>query len=159
VNRWRVILAAAVIFAAGAGTGAIVTRTYAPKIVNVKRTHVSPPLPIGSERRQEYIARLDREVQLTPGQRSQVETILEESQKRMKAIWEPMEPQVKDEYRRTRREISEILTPEQQAKMKQWRKDRDGKGDDKKDGKTGDKSLNGEKPEVQRNCSKSNCFY
>ena len=159
MNRWRVILAAAVIFAAGAGTGAILTRTYAPKIVNVKRTHVSPPLPIGSERRQEYIARLDGEVQLTTEQRSQVETILEESQKRMKALWEPMEPQVKDEYRRTRREISEILTPEQQAKMKKWRKDRDEKKDDKKDGNGGEKLVNGDKPEAQRNCSKMNCYY
>jgi Spy/CpxP family protein refolding chaperone len=144
VNRWRVILAAVVIFLAGVATGAVVVRTYAPKIV--KRTHVSPPLPIGNDRRQEYIAKLDRELQLTPEQRGKIEMILAASQKRMKGIWEPMEPQVKEEYRRTRREISEILTPEQQEKMKQWRK-----------GDKGDINKPGEKPEAQRNCTKANC--
>ena len=144
MNRWRVILAAIVIFGAGVATGAVVVRTYAPKIV--KRTHVSPPLPIGHDRRQEYIAKLDRELQLTPEQRAKIETILADSQKRMKEIWEPMEPQVTEEYRRTRREISEILTPEQQEKMQQWRK-----------GDKGDSKKSSEKPEAQRKCTKDSC--
>ena len=144
MNRWRVILAAIVIFAAGVASGAVVVRTYAPRIV--KRTHVSPPLPIGHDRRQEYISKLDRELQLTPEQRAKIETILADSQKRMKELWEPMEPQVKEEYRRTRREISETLTPEQQEKMQQWRK-----------GEKGDNKKGGEKPEAQRNCTKNSC--
>lgn len=148
MNRWRVILAATVIFLTGFATGGVVVRTYAPKIV--KRTHVSPPLPIGHDRRQEYIAKLDRELQLTPEQRAKVEAILAESQKRMKEIWDPMEPQVKEEYRRTRREISDILTPEQQEKMKQWRKG------EKVEPKPGEKPS-GEKPEAQRNCTKTSC--
>ena len=149
MNRWRVILATVVIFLAGAATGGVVVRTYAPKIV--KRTHISPPLPIGQDRRDEYLAKLDRELQLTPQQRQKVEAILCESQKRMKEIWEPFEPEVKEEYRRTRREISEVLTPEQQAKMKQWRKDKDNNKD---------ASKGGEKPTgsaTQRNCSKDSC--
>ena len=154
MNRWRVILAAAVIFLAGVGTGAVVTRTFAPRIV--KRTHVTQPLPTGPDRRQEYISRLDRELQLSPEQRAKAESILAESQKRMKEIWEPMEPQVKEEYRRTRREISEILSPDQQAKMKQWRKDRDNR-DDKKDESQGEKLIDGEKPKAQRKCSSSCC--
>lgn len=147
VNRWRVILAAAVIFLAGAGTGGVLVRSYAPKVV--KRLHVSPPLPTTPERRSEYISKLDREVQLTPAQRTVVEEILAASQKRMKLLWEPMEPQVKEEYRRTRREISEILTPEQQEKMKHWRKDRD------KDGKESWKGTN--KVESQKRCAKPDC--
>lgn len=147
MNRWRVILAAAVIFLAGVATGAVVVRTYAPRVV--KRTHISPPLPIGHDRRQEYISKLDRELQLTAEQRTRVEGILADSQERMKQIWEPMEPQVKEEYRRTRREISEILNPEQQAKMKQWRKDKDNsKAMEKKD-----------KSESQRNCTKDACCF
>ena len=147
MNRWRVILAAIIIFSAGAATGGLLVRTYAPKIV--KRTHVSPPLPIGHDRRQEYISKLDRELQLNPEQRVKIETILADSQKRMKEIWEPMEHQVKEEYRRTRREISEVLTPEQQEKMKQWRK-----GEKGENNKPGEKS---EKPEAQRNCTKDSC--
>jgi Spy/CpxP family protein refolding chaperone len=148
VNRWRIILAAAVIFCAGAGTGAIVARNYAPKIV--KRTHVSPPLPLSHDRREEYISKLDREVQLTAEQRGQVERILAASQKRMKQIWEPLEPEVKEEYRRTRREISEILTPEQQAKMSKWKKDNGKK--DQKPNETGQSP--GEGSEKQKCCVK-----
>jgi hypothetical protein len=151
VNRWRVILATIVIFLAGAATGGVVVRTYAPKIV--KRTHISPPLPIGQDRRDEYLTKLDRELQLTSDQREQVAAILSESQTRMKQLWEPVEPQVKEEYRRTRREISDVLTPEQQAKMKQWRKDKDGKeGKDR----SGEKSTN---TATQRNCSKDSCCW
>jgi Spy/CpxP family protein refolding chaperone len=147
VNRWRIILATVVIFLAGAATGGIVVRTYAPKIV--KRMHISPPLPIGQDRRDEYLAKLDRELQLTPDQRVQVAAILSESQTRMKELWEPVEPQVKEEYRRTRREISEVLTPEQQAKMKQWRKDKD---------KDGSKSAeNPTNTATQHHCSKDSC--
>ena len=145
MNRWRVILATVVIFLAGAATGGVVVRTYAPRIV--KWTDISPPLPIGQHKKDEYLAKLDRELQLTPEQRQKVAAILSESQTRMKEMWEPLEPQVKEEYRRTRREISEVLTPEQQAKMKQWRKDKD-------------KTKPGEKPAgtaTQRNCTKDSC--
>ena len=50
----------------------------------------------------------------------------------------------KGEYRRTRREISEVLNPDQQAKFKSWRKgdkgDKDGKsaGENKQVQKSGD---------------------
>jgi hypothetical protein len=148
VNRWRIILAAAVIFCAGGATGALLVRTYAPKIV--KRVHVSQPLPISPDRRQEYIDKLDREVSLNAEQRLQVEQILAASQKRMKQIWEPLEPQVKDEYRRTRREISDVLTPEQQAKMSKWRKD--WKKDENRS-KDGAKSPT-EPPEKQKCCAR-----
>ncbi len=148
VNRWRIILAAAVIFLTGAATGGLLVRTYAPKVV--KRTHVSEPLPTTNDRRNEYITKLDREVQLTAEQRTQVEQILAASQKRMKQIWEPLEPEVKEEYRRTRREISEILTPEQQAKMAKWKKEM--KKDDSRT-KDGAKMTN-EAAEKQKCCNK-----
>ena len=146
MNRWRVILATIVIFLAGAAAGGVVVRTYAPRIV--KWTEISPPLPIGKHRLEEYLAKLDRELQLTPEQRQKVAAILAASQTRMKELWEPVEPRVKEEYRRTRREISEVLTPEQQAKMKQWRKDKENKD------KSGEKLPN---TAAQRNCTKDSC--
>ena len=153
MNRWRVILAAAVIFLAGVGTGAVVVRTYAPKIV--KRTHISPPLPIGEDRRREYVDKLDRELHLTMDQRAQVEEILVQSQDRMKTIWDPIAGEVKDEYRRTRKEIWEILTPEQQAKMKTWRKgDKGDKGD-----KDNSKPFEKKEEASQRNCTKDACCF
>ena len=153
MNRWRVILAAAVIFLAGVGTGAVVVRTYAPKID--KRTHISPPLPIGEDRRREYVDKLDRELHLTMDQRAQVEEILVQSQDRMKTIWDPIAGEVKDEYRRTRKEIWEILTPEQQAKMKTWRKgDKGDKGD-----KDNSKPFEKKEEASQRNCTKDACCF
>lgn len=149
MNRWRIILAAAVIFCAGGATGGLLVRTYAPKIV--KRIHVSQPLPISPDRRQEYIDKLDREVSLNAEQRVRVEQILAASQKRMKQIWEPLEPQVKDEYRRSRREITEILTPEQQAKMSKWRKE--GKKDDNRPKEPG--KASNEADEKQKCCAKT----
>ena len=162
VNGTRVILATVVIFLAGGVTGGIVVRTYAPKVV--KRTHVSPPLPISHDRRQEYIAKLDRELELTDEQQVKIEQILAASQKRMKQIWEPFEPQVKEEYRRTRREIFEVLTPEQQVEMKSWRK-WDNKGEKKGDGENRSKDAEkSQKPmsqadEKQKCCARRPLLY
>jgi hypothetical protein len=150
VNRWTVISAAAVIFVAGAATGGLVVRSYAPKVV--KRTHISQPLPISHDRRQEYISKLDHELQLTAPQRSQIEQILAASQKRMKQIWEPLEPQIKEEYRRTRREISEILDPEQRAKMDKLRKDGSKKDDGKKEEKGPKPASKLGEPEAKQKC-------
>jgi len=124
VSRWKVIFAAVVLFAAGGATGGILIRTFAPRVEyttrTVHRSHVTPPLPMSTEKRMEYVARLDHEVQLTLEQRQKVEKIITASQERMKTIWGAVEPQVKEEYRCSRREISEILTPEQREKMKRW---------------------------------------
>ena len=125
MNRWKVILAALVIFATGAATGGVLVRVYAPKVV--KRTQVIPP---GSspERRQEYLSKLDRELSLTPEQRVEIEKILVESQDRMKEIWEPFGQQARDEYRKTRKSISELLSEEQREKMWNLRKEKDKDG-------------------------------
>ena len=121
VSRWKVLFAAIVIFAAGAATGGMIVRTYAPKIVH--RTHVTPPVQMSTEHRMEYVKKLDRELQLTPEQHQKVEAIIAASQERMKKVWDGVEPQVKEEYRCSRRDIFEILMPEQKEKMKQrWRR-------------------------------------
>ena len=99
----------------------MVVRAYAPKIVH--RTHVTPPVQMSTEHRMEYVKKLDRELQLTPEQHQKVEAIIAASQERMKKVWDGVEPQVKEEYRCSRRDIFEILTPEQKEKMKQrWRR-------------------------------------
>lgn len=124
VNRWRIILAAAVIFLAGAASSALVTRVFAPRVVR-KQSPATPPFTYSAERRQEYLQRLDRELLLTPEQRKQAEAIVAESQKRINDLWQQIEPQTKQEYQRTRKEISELLTPEQREKMKRMRHGKD----------------------------------
>jgi len=156
VNRWKVILAAVVIFLAGATTGGVLVRNYAPKVV--KRTHTSPPIPISSQRRQEYLVKLDRELELTPDQHKQVEGILAASQQRMKHLWEPVEPQIKDEYRRTRKEIADVLNPDQREKMKKMHNERDqrrhaetnGPGPNVMHGPGGNEASRGSAPEASK---------
>jgi Spy/CpxP family protein refolding chaperone len=119
VTRWKVILSAIIIFVAGAATGAAISRGF-PRAMP-KRTN-GQPAPFNGDHRRSYLQRLDREVQLTPDQRAKVEKILSDGQARMKKLWEPVAPRAKEEYRRTRQEISEVLTPEQREKMKNMRR-------------------------------------
>src|SRR5690606_5742603 len=85
--------------------------------------------PFNGDHRRSYLQRLDKEVQLTPDQRAKVEKILADGQERMKQLWEPVAPKAREEYRRTRQENSEILTPDQREKMKKlrgrWEKNRE----------------------------------
>jgi Spy/CpxP family protein refolding chaperone len=116
-------LAAMVIFVAGGVTGAVAFRHYAPKTTDKAKT--ATPMPVSSELRHDYLSKLDRELQLSAEQRQQVEAILAASQQRMKALWRQIEPQTKDEFQRTRKEISELLGPEQREKMQSMRHGRD----------------------------------
>ncbi len=117
VSRWKVIFAACVIFLAGTATGGMLIRTYAPRVEH--RTHVTPPVQISTEHRMEYVNKLNRELQLTPDQRQKVEAIIAASQLRMKTLWDKIEPEVKEEYRCSRRDIFAVLAPEQRERMRQ----------------------------------------
>lgn len=129
MTRWKVIFAALIIFVAGGVTGGAIVRAF-PRTQPKKVT--GQPAPFNGDHRRNYLQRLDKEVQLTPEQRAKIEKILADGQERMKKLWEPVAPKAKDEYKRTRQEISEILTPEQREKMKNmrrpWEKNREERG-------------------------------
>lgn len=118
--RWQVILAAVVIFLAGIATGALATRALTP----APAARPSAPLPLGLDRRHAYLERLDREVDLTPEQRLQVEKIIAASQERIRALWEPIAPEAREAYRAARREIAALLTPAQKARLEEARQKR-----------------------------------
>lgn len=137
MTRWKVILAAIIIFVAGAATGGAIIHSLPrpqPKKVNNQ--------PFNGDHRRSYLQRLDKEVHLTPDQREKVEKILADGQERMKKLWEPIAPKARDEYRRTRQEISEILTPEQREKMKnlrsRWERNKDNERERKERGGKGE---------------------
>ena len=138
VERWRIILAAMVIFIAGAATGAMAVRVYAPKVV----TKTLPPATQkgSQDYHHDYVSKLERELQLTPEQKQRIEAILVASQDRMKQFWR------KEEFQRTREEISEVLTPEQREKKKQLRRERERAGEKKAGSAAPQKS--GVKPEA-----------
>ena len=125
---WKIIFAAVVIFAAGFVTGGLATSKVEPP--RKESRGGTGPFGMNKERRAEYIKKLHKNLQLTTEQSAQVETILVESQNRMKKLWEPMAPEAKAEYGRTRKEITQILTPEQRKKFEELR--HGPKGDDRK---------------------------
>ena len=120
--RWKIFFATAVIFMAGIFTGSILTREFAPRVVTTPA--VSSPLPIAPDRRLDYLERLNREVQLTPEQRAEIEKIIGQSQERLRALWEPVAPKAREEYRATRREIIALLTSEQKEALQTARRAR-----------------------------------
>ncbi len=128
MTRWKVILAAFIIFVAGAATGGVLVHSYAPP-PQVPKNQVRQG-PFNGDHRRGYLQRLDKELQLTTEQHDKIEKILADSQERMRKLWEPVSPKAKEEYAATRKEISEVLTPEQREKMKNMRRtwDRDKNG-------------------------------
>jgi Spy/CpxP family protein refolding chaperone len=121
VNSWKVILATIVIFAAGVLTGGILIRQLDRAALLNRPPQVHPaasqnaPTPTGM--RVEFLRRAQRELALSPEQREQVDKLLKESQERSRKIMEPVSPQLRQEFQRTREEFRGLLTPEQQLKF------------------------------------------
>jgi len=65
------------------------------------------------------VARLDRELKLTPQQHTAVQQIIDKRRQRIEAIWTSVGPQVREEMDGTRAEIERLLTPEQREKFRQ----------------------------------------
>lgn len=114
MSTWKVILATLVIFVAGLVTGALV----------VKKT-TAPPVSIPQNIwRTAMLKRLAEDLNLTPGQREEIDGILHESNERTKLIWEFVGPYFQEEYRELNDELRSALTPEQRKKFDQLLKQR-----------------------------------
>jgi len=70
---------------------------------------------------QRIVNHLDRELHFTPGQRAEVQQIIDRHRQRIEAIWASVRPQTRQEIDATNTEIERVLTPEQQAKFKTMR--------------------------------------
>lgn len=65
--------------------------------------------------------RLDRRLDLTDAQRTQVEEILTRRQARIHSIWTGVRPRVRAELEATNEEIARVLTPDQRTKFEKMR--------------------------------------
>lgn len=116
MNSWKVILATIVIFAAGLLTGGILTwRLEQANLMRRAHRTAQPASPGGW--RFEFLRRAQRELDLSPEQRGQIDKLLKESQERTRVIMEPVSPQIHAEMLRTKEEFRKILTPEQQKRF------------------------------------------
>lgn len=148
MSPWKPILAALVIFATGVITGGLLVshadhvsqkgRRPAPREVNRPAANPGPvanprdpqarPLPAPFQNRvprvisEEFIRKLDTEMELTSGQRTRVREIIAEGQARNKESWDRIAPELRREMVETQKRIREILTPEQRAKFEELMK-------------------------------------
>jgi Spy/CpxP family protein refolding chaperone len=123
VRPWKVILAAVVIFACGLLTGAMVSKASrqtaltapTPPVLAVNPKNPAPP---GWQlQRLEFFKKMEKQLDLAPEQRVQIDRIMKDSQERVKPLWDQIGPQMGAELKRVRQEVNKVLTPEQRKKM------------------------------------------
>lgn len=137
---WKLILATLVIFAAGIGTGTLITRIqeqerrpffrerdgfsrgqgtngFSGRTNHVPLTLPYTTKPPGRGMAKEFLDRLDRELKLEPEQHKRLETILSDSQKRSKELWEKIAPELKEEMKASREKMRDVLTPAQNKRL------------------------------------------
>ena len=120
---WKVILVTLVIFGAGVVTGSLLaTKTHSTDSQQTNQTDPGASAPRAL--RMDFVDRLKGELDLSPEQLSKIETIVQESQKRTKEIWEQCSPEMHAEFKRTKEKISAVLTEEQQQKFIELMKQR-----------------------------------
>jgi hypothetical protein len=123
VKPWKVIFAVLVIFAAGGVTGGLLVRTLdhrhdatpAPPHPAIA-AHATPASYQGFVR-VEFLRRMERELDLTTGERERIDQVLKESQERTKQLMEPVAPQLRAEVQRAKDEFRDLLTPAQRARF------------------------------------------
>jgi Spy/CpxP family protein refolding chaperone len=85
---------------------------------------VRHPLRVGRGLRhmkERVVARLDRELSLTPQQHDAVARIVDQEQQRIAAIQNTTRPQIRHEIDLGNAEIEKLLTPEQRTKFEQMK--------------------------------------
>jgi hypothetical protein len=123
VRAWKVILATVVIFACGVLTGAMVFKVsrptaFVPPNPPVLTVNPKNPAPPGWQlQRLQFFKRMQKQLNLAPEQQEQIDKIMRESQERVKPLWDQIGPQMDEELKRVRQEVTEVLNPEQQKKM------------------------------------------
>ena len=132
MSTWKPILAALVIFAAGVVTGGLTVKMRTTPLPSPSgpRSYDSRPgvTPRMEGQLRELSKRMEKHLDLTPQQREEIETIVRDSQKRMRGMWEEIAPRTRDEFRQTHQRIREVLKPEQRRKFEELFKERESLG-------------------------------
>jgi Spy/CpxP family protein refolding chaperone len=120
VNTWKAILAVLVIFGAGLVTGHVATRmsesakpAVAPNTLRTATHSSQPPLSLEQLRKVELMGRVQKDLDLTPEQHARIEKIIEDSQGRIRDLWDQVAPDIHDEYDDVQKKLCQELTPEQ----------------------------------------------
>ena len=118
-----------VIFGCGVVTGGLLMKTELPPAVVAEvvphppnSTNQAPPL--GQFQRPEFLRRMQKQLDLTASQSDEIVKAMKASQERTRPLWDQIAPQLRQEMKRLREEIRQILTPDQQKKYDELLKSR-----------------------------------
>ncbi len=114
MNRWKAILAAALIFTSGMVTAVCVYRLAPKSWRSPGESHLAPG-PIDGKF--EVLRKMQRELNLSPQQAARVDAILRDGRSRTKQIWDGCQPQFREEMKQVRERIQAELSAEQRAKF------------------------------------------
>lgn len=103
-----------VIFLLGAALGGTLGYVFA------HRVSAAPAQLTDAERRAQKVQRLTQELNLTPEQQKQLDTIMISVQAQYKAIHQSTEPQINEARQKGREQVRAILTPEQKPKFEEF---------------------------------------
>jgi Spy/CpxP family protein refolding chaperone len=115
------------VFVVGGLAGAAVDRFVLrppPAVAADAAPAATVPAPDRSPRRRSreaYVRQLQEELALTPDQVAKIDVITKEREARMKALLAEVRPRFRSLVEETRGEIDKVLSPEQQAKLKELR--------------------------------------
>jgi Spy/CpxP family protein refolding chaperone len=124
-----------VIFGCGVVTGGLLMKTelppasVPPELVQHSSTSSNQPPPLAQIQRPEFFRRMQKQLDLTDSQRDQIAKIMKASQERNRPLWDKIAPQMREEVKRVREEIRQVLTPDQQKKFDEMLKSRSRKTD------------------------------
>ena len=121
MKSWKVILATLVIFGAGALTGALVVRQTQKMDLRVQQSPSRPGHPAtinaAGDLRLEFLRRAQRELDLSPDQRENIDKIIKQSQERTHKLMEPVAPELHAELQRTKEQFLQVLNPSQRQRF------------------------------------------
>jgi hypothetical protein len=119
VNKWKPILAALTIFAAGFVTGGLALLVgYRPDLTRAEPVRGDGPRWPKPERSKDrhlrdLCGRLQDELKLTPTQRERIEEIVRLAHERVKAVADKMGPLIHSEFKQMEQNILKELTDDQ----------------------------------------------
>lgn len=142
MNRWKVIFAAALIFAIGVATGALGARLLARPQNNTRTGWV----PFGVlDARYNLLGKMRDQLKLSEDQAKRVDAILQDGRKRMRAAWESFHPTMREETKGVYARISAELTEAQRVQWEEMlKKSRERRGPPRMEGDKGNPSRRGE---------------
>ena len=106
-----------VVFLLGAALGGMLGYVFAHHTAMAASAQMSD-----SEKRAQKVQRLTQELNLSPDQQKQLDTIMASVQAQYKAIRQSTDPQINEARQKGREQIRAILTPEQKPKFEEFLK-------------------------------------